>query len=142
MMTDASKAPAATILLIEDDSLVANVTAEMLEEYGYRVQRADTIDTALEILTSRDIRLVLCDIGLPGSVDGLSLARHLREWKPAIPILLMTGHQAKAAQAGGEFLVLQKPFGFDSLVRLVAFMLEKGAESVDQHLSSTQEQSR
>ncbi len=141
-MTDASKAPAATILLIEDNSLVANVTAEMLEEDGYRVQRADTVDTALEILTSRDICLVICDIGLPGSVDGLSLARHIREWKPAIPVLLMTGHEARAAQADGEFLVLQKPFGFESLARFVSFVLGKGAESVDQRRSSTREQSR
>ena len=64
-MTDVSKAPpdhAATILMIEDDPLVADVTTVMLEEEGYIVRRADTIDRALEILT---IRLQNHQIGRP-----------------------------------------------------------------------------
>ena len=115
-----------SILVIEDDILVAEFMVSMLMDEGYTVYQAGTAEEAVKSLASRKFNLVLCDLALPGMMDGLSLARSLRMSNPAVPILLVTGYGDRAADAAPDFIVLKKPFGIAELGRIVAWALRNG----------------
>lgn len=100
-------------LLVEDEYLIRLTIAEVLAEEGFDVLEAATGDEAVELLQrNADIGLLLTDIQLPGSVDGLGLVRRARERAPALPVILMTGRGpgAASADAGANTIVLAKPF--------------------------------
>ncbi len=75
---------AITILTVEDEFLVSEYLREVLEGAGYRVIATNNADEAIAVLESRnDIRVVITDINMPGSMDGLKLAAAIRgRWPP------------------------------------------------------------
>ena len=77
-----------TVLLVEDNPEVASVSIGLLEQLGYTVRLVANAEAALRELELDGIDLVFSDIVMPGKMDGLSLARHLRAAKPGLPILL------------------------------------------------------
>jgi CheY-like chemotaxis protein len=117
-----------SILLVEDNPEVAEVTVAMLEQGGYRVVQTANADAALEALETDSFDLVLSDITMPGHHDGLALARLLRRLRPRLPVLLVTGYSSRAAEAANEFVVLRKPFQFHQLNQAVAQALQ-GAQA-------------
>ena len=99
------------ILCVEDNPEVANVVAGLLEHLGHRVRMANSASAALEILEqSEPPDLVFSDIVMAGDMDGLALARHIRQQWPALPVLLATGYSKATAAIGDEFLILAKPY--------------------------------
>jgi two-component system, NtrC family, sensor kinase len=118
----------AHILFVEDDAEVAGVTAELLEDIGYRPVEARDGDSALAAL-ERDpkIALVLSDIVMPGRMSGLELARILRKLRPELPVLLATGYSQYVSPAAGEgFVLVEKPYRRDVLGALIRKALERG----------------
>jgi PAS domain S-box-containing protein len=107
-------APAATgldILCIEDNLEVADVAAGMLTELGNRVRPVNSAEQAIRLLeTGPCPDLIFSDIVMAGAMDGLGLARHVRERWPKVPILLTTGYSRAAQAIGNEFPVLAKPY--------------------------------
>jgi PAS domain S-box-containing protein len=105
-----------TVLMVEDNVQVGDVSAMMLEQLGYTVLRADRPSTALEMLRhGHDIRLVFSDIVMPGNMDGLMLANAIRENYPNMPVLLATGYSSAAERAGQLFPILRKPYEAETL---------------------------
>jgi len=101
------------LLLVEDNAEVADATEPMLSSWGYAVKLARNGDAAKELLQQLEggFDLLLTDIVMPGSTDGLTLARHVRTLFPQIGIVLMTGHARETDKAMAEgFVVLQKPW--------------------------------
>ncbi|ACL63282.1 hybrid sensor histidine kinase/response regulator [Methylobacterium nodulans] len=100
------------ILLVEDNSQVADATASVLMERGHSVVSAGTAAEALYILNSgQPFDLVLSDLVMPGGMNGLELAKHIRSRWPALPVLLATGYSDQAATATREgFLLISKPY--------------------------------
>jgi CheY-like chemotaxis protein len=81
-----------TVLLVEDDLAVAELTAALLEHAGYRVEMAHSGATALHMLRQgRNVDVVFSDVVMPGSMDGIELARCVRKEFPSVPVLLTTG---------------------------------------------------
>ena len=102
---------AGTVLLVEDNTQVGEVSKMLLESLGYRVLRAECPATAIEMLTrEHDVQVVLSDIVMPGDMDGLSFARELRSLYPALPVLLATGYSSAAERVGSEFPIIRKPY--------------------------------
>ncbi len=67
------------ILIVEDEFLLRMDSAELIENAGFEVIQAGNADEAIEILKARpDIHVVFTDIQMPGSMDGLKLARFVR----------------------------------------------------------------
>jgi PAS domain S-box-containing protein len=99
-----------TILLVEDNPEVATATAAMMEEVGYRVLRAGDATRALALIKKQKPELVVSDIVMAGSINGLDLARALRKQYPQLPILLVTGYSKALAEGNAEFPVLRKPY--------------------------------
>ena len=106
-----------TILLVEDESLVAGLITEALADHGYHCLEARDAHEAMAIADSGQwIDLVVTDIGLPGGIDGLTLAAHLRSRLPGLKVLFASGHaDADAVNAQGAPL-LQKPFDMNQLI--------------------------
>jgi PAS domain S-box-containing protein len=117
-----------TVLLVEDNPDVAQVTMLMLEELGYAVKAVGSAVSALAALDKNDVDLVISDIAMPGGMNGLALARVLRELKPALPVLLVSGYSDLAAQAGSEFTLLRKPFDRAELSRTTARMIAEAGQ--------------
>jgi CheY-like chemotaxis protein len=81
-----------TVLVVEDDEILRICTANVVAEAGFMTGEAANVDEAIAILESRsDIALVFTDIQMPGSMDGLGLARTVRDRWPTIKIILVSG---------------------------------------------------
>jgi CheY-like chemotaxis protein len=100
------------ILIVEDEFLLRLDSAEMLESAGFEVIQAGDADEAIAILTARsDIHVVFTDVQMPGSMDGLKLARFVRNRWPPIKIVATSGHvhiEDDDLPAGSVFL--PKPY--------------------------------
>jgi len=80
-----------TILIVEDDQLLRLLTVDIVEEAGFAALQADSADEAVAILEARsDIALLLTDINMPGSIDGLKLAHAVRNRWPPIKIIIVS----------------------------------------------------
>ncbi|MDB5567641.1 MAG: sensor hybrid histidine kinase, partial [Tardiphaga sp.] len=112
-----------TVLVVEDETVVRGVIAEMLQDEGYRVLEAIDGPAGLGILREEmRIDLLVTDVGLPG-MNGRQLADQARETRPDLKILFITGYAESAAIAKG-FLqpgmeMITKPFDLDNLSRRV-----------------------
>ncbi|MDQ0465853.1 PAS domain S-box-containing protein [Caulobacter ginsengisoli] len=110
-----------TVLVVEDNPEVADVAAGLLELLGHRAELVGNADAALARLARGPAPdLVFSDIVMAGSMDGLGLARTIRERWPDLPILLATGYSRAAERMGGEFPVLAKPYQLADLGRAIA----------------------
>ena len=84
---------APVILIVEDEFLLRLGSAETIESAGFEVIQAANADEAIAILNARpDIHVVFTDIQMPGSMDGLKLARFVRDRWPPIKIVATSGH--------------------------------------------------
>ncbi len=92
-----------TVLVVDDDPDVLELTTCAVEELGYNVRRAADADAALAILKSEPtIGLLFTDIVMPSSISGLGLARRAREINPALQILLTSGYPRARLQSHHE----------------------------------------
>jgi two-component system, response regulator PdtaR len=80
------------VLIVEDEFLLRMDSAAAIEEAGFEVVQAANADEAIAILRMRsDISVVFTDIQMPGSMDGLKLARFVRDRWPPIKIIATSG---------------------------------------------------
>ncbi|MBV9418875.1 MAG: PAS domain S-box protein [Alphaproteobacteria bacterium] len=111
---------AGTVLIVEDNAQVAEVSTKLFEQLGYSVVIAERPSEAIKRLeASQGISLVFSDIVMPGDIDGLALARCIRDKRPTLPILLATGYSAAAERAGAQFPILRKPYDLNTLAEAV-----------------------
>jgi PAS domain S-box-containing protein len=115
-----------TILVVEDNAEVAEVTATLLAQFGYRVLRASNAAEALAQLDCSDVDLVFSDVVMPGPMDGLALGRAVRANHPNTPVLLTSGYTDLAPEAEIEFSILRKPFHMAALEAAVRKALQRG----------------
>jgi len=120
----ASESVAGAILLVEDNPDVADVAVAFLQQLGHRVKVATSAGAALAALQNGEAPdLVFSDIVMAGDVDGLGMARVLRELYPQLPVLLATGYSHAAERIGDEFPILRKPYNVDQLGRAITALL-------------------
>lgn len=119
------------VLVVEDDVLIRILLSEALREAGIMIVEAANADEALSYIAAGEpFDLVFSDVRMPGSIDGVELARRLRRHSPSLPIILTSGNlgSAFAAELG---MFLQKPYDIEQTVLLIASMidhnLDKGA---------------
>src|SRR5690606_32767746 len=103
-------APRATILVVDDDALIAMSTVDMLEDLGHEVIEANSGASALEILRHpRPIDLMITDYAMP-KMTGTQLAEAARELRPRLPILLATGYAELPSGSACDLPRLGKPY--------------------------------
>ncbi len=100
------------VLLVEDNPEVVRTASSLLNESGHSVVAVSSADEALQQLEAGEgFDLLWSDIMMPGSMNGLDLARAVRERRPDLPVLLSTGYSPVAEQAEKEgFALLRKPY--------------------------------
>jgi CheY-like chemotaxis protein len=100
------------VLIVEDELLLRMNAVDIVGAAGYEVVAAANADEAIEILeTRRDVTVVFTDIQMPGSMDGLKLARAVRGRWPPIKIVATSGHaevRETDLPEGGRFV--PKPY--------------------------------
>jgi CheY-like chemotaxis protein len=100
------------VLIVEDEFLLRLEAIDMIAAAGFEVVEAANADEAIEILESRrDVTVIFTDIQMPGSMDGLKLARAVRGRWPPIKIIATSGHAhvlETDLPEGGRFLA--KPY--------------------------------
>jgi PAS domain S-box-containing protein len=131
-MPEAGLVPApwpATVLLVDDETLLRETLKPSLELLGYRVLTAESGDAALAALETLTVAVdvVVMDLVMPG-MDGADLFRHLRARTSGLPVVLISGNadarrvQDLLEKSRVEFL--PKPFGLDALSAALARMLK------------------
>jgi signal transduction histidine kinase/ActR/RegA family two-component response regulator len=107
-----------TVLIVEDNSEVAEVTGGLLEHLGYRALFARNAVDALQYLQREEkIDVILSDIVMPGGMNGIELAAEVRRRRPDIPVLLTSGYSEAARAAEKRYAILRKPFDLSDLVK-------------------------
>ncbi len=123
----------ATVLLVEDETVVRNITADYLRELGYNVLPAEDAQTALELARHAAVlHLLVTDVGLPNGLNGRQLAEAVRETMPDLPVLFITGYAGAATLAELEpgMRLFAKPFRLPAIAAEVAAILETVKDKV------------
>jgi signal transduction histidine kinase len=115
--------PPATILLVDDDPLIAGSTAALLEDLGHAVVEANSGPEALKLLASGlNPDLMITDYAMPG-MTGLELGREVQRLRPDLPVLLATGYADLAGAEPQTLPRLAKPYTQDQLSTQIARLL-------------------
>jgi two-component system, cell cycle sensor histidine kinase and response regulator CckA len=119
-----------TILLVEDEPALREVTRRILQGAGYRVILAENGIEALQAaeLHTGQIDLLLSDVIMP-RLAGPQLARQLLEQRPTVRVLLMSGFAQPILDSGGHLddgmTLIEKPFSGPSLLAKIAQIIEQ-----------------
>jgi signal transduction histidine kinase len=120
---DCATSRACSILLVDDDPMVAETTVGMLEVLGHHVTVASSAGRALEMLGANTaVDLVITDYAMPG-MTGKELAQRIRETRPGLPVVLASGYADLAAQDDSGLPRLDKPYALDKLASMIGAML-------------------
>jgi CheY-like chemotaxis protein len=121
-----------TILVVEDDDAVRELTRTLLERFGYRTVEAASGPQALKQWGGRisEIDLMMTDMVMPGGVTGRELAERMRARRPSLKVLFMSGYSPEVAGKDTEFIhrngscFLQKPVPPRDLLQTVRRCLD------------------
>ena len=120
------------VLLVEDEGLIRLTLAETLEDAGYTVVEAGTGDEACALLRTKDqFDVLLTDIQMPGSADGIDVARNFHELHPNRPVVFMTGRPDMLSRVGHlapSEVLLRKPFGSAQMLTALESLLLRSAQ--------------
>ncbi|MFZ6678355.1 response regulator transcription factor [Undibacterium sp. Tian12W] len=109
---------ATTVLLVEDDPMIARTLSMGLRYEGFELSHAGSIAIAMQLLEQQAFELILLDVGLPDG-DGISLCSALRALHPATPILMLSARTDESAvvasMEGGADDYIRKPCGLREL---------------------------
>ncbi|MCE7798181.1 response regulator [Sphingobium sufflavum] len=125
-------AETATIMIVEDEAMIRQIGADILEEAGYQVIEAATADEALNIIKANPgIALIFTDVRMPGAMDGLGLAAIVHERWPDVRLLITSGHcrlRNDEIPARGKFI--PKPYPASELIRQIGQLLRRPEPSL------------
>ena len=118
-----------TILLVEDEKMVRDLTYQVLQNIGYHVLKAENAAEALEIVTrySGPIQILVTDVIMPGGISGRQLAEQMMLIYPKLKVLYISGYTDDAIVRHGvldpALAFLQKPFAPQALIQKVSELL-------------------
>jgi CheY-like chemotaxis protein len=113
--------PNVAILVVDDEPLLRIFAVDFLTDAGFMVYEASNAAEAIEVLGSRpNIFAVFTDIQMPGSLDGIGLARHIAKYWPGIFVIVTSGQQApKNDELADGVPFLAKPYLPETVVAVI-----------------------
>ena len=126
------RAGSETILLVEDDERLRQLTRSALERHGYRVWEAPDSAEALRLWPQLvgSVQLLVTDLVMPGPMNGRELARQFQQTQPDLKVILFSGYSQDLAgrtlELGPGQAFLAKPFTPEQLLHLVKQVLDQG----------------
>lgn len=118
--------PATKVLVVEDHPLVLLVAVAALRSAGLTVVPAESADEAAAVLrvAADEINAVFSDIETPGQLNGLDLARTIKENWPALPVVLTSGRiKPSSEDLPQDVRFIPKPYDLDSVCAVVAALV-------------------
>ncbi len=113
--------PRPVVLLVEDEPLLRMLGADVLEDAGFGVVAAGNADEALERLEDHpEVGVLFTDVRMPGSLDGIALARLVHDLRPDVRLVVASGHarlRSEDLPDNGRFV--SKPYRPDELVEAI-----------------------
>jgi CheY-like chemotaxis protein len=117
------------VLVVEDEALVRLGTVALLEDAGYQTLEAGNAEEAIAILEKRsDIRVVVTDIHMPGSMDGVRLAHYVRDRWPPIHLIVVSG-VPNSLPLPEKALFFSKPYKPEAILTAFARLLADGPDA-------------
>ena len=116
------------ILLVEDNPMILDLARNILNQHGYKVCSANRAEKARQIMEQEaHIDLLVTDVVMPGT-NGIQLAGQLREYRPDLKVLFITGHAEEMVPehelSAGRSELLPKPFTVQTLMTAVQSLLD------------------
>jgi DNA-binding NtrC family response regulator len=106
-----------TMLVVEDEESLRELITEFFCSNGFQVLSAADADEAMRLLQSPagDISILLSDIRMPGSMDGIQLADWVHARAPHLPVLLASGYHGRD-DYDGRYEIVPKPYALDHML--------------------------
>lgn len=118
------------VLLVEDETLVRELLAEVLSDAGHQVAEAGTGDEAAGLIKAPGgFDLVLTDIEMPGRLDGVAVARRARVLRPDVPVVFVSGYaeeRVRTRHLGQPWAFIPKPFRLSGVLAAVRRLVAQG----------------
>jgi CheY-like chemotaxis protein len=116
-----------TILVIEDEVLTRMLVADELRSCGFTVVEAQNADEAVAVLQSQaPVGLVFTDVQLPGSMDGLELAKRVRATHPELKVVIASGNMKIENGAEVADAFFPKPYDLQRVIAFIEKLLADG----------------
>jgi CheY-like chemotaxis protein len=116
------------ILVVDDEPVIRDSIRELLESRGLEIKVASTCQEAFECAARDPPDLLIVDRMLGGDMDGLQLANSLRETRPHLPTIVITGYPSEELQARVDAMpetwLFNKPWPFEQLLQLITRLLQ------------------
>lgn len=125
-----------TILIIEDDFMIAESTQTLLQYQGFDVEWVNNGIDGLKRIQQGQIDAVLLDLGLP-IMDGMQVLKQIRQAKPALPVLIISARDQLQQRVDGlnhgadDYLI--KPYEFDELLARIQALLRRSGQTAAQN---------
>ncbi len=119
------------ILVVEDEPLIRLGMVSMLEEAGFETCQASNADAAIQVLNRiSDIALVVTDVDMPGSMDGVKLSHLVRNRWPPIQLILVSGKVGVLpAQLPASARFFSKPYQERQFMQAVGELMQQAGQS-------------
>ena len=113
------------IMIVDDEPLIRMYARQIVEEAGYSAVEAANADDALQLLAEDGVTALVTDVQMPGSMDGLELARSVKASWPEIAVIVMSGRRLpRPSELPENTRFLSKPFSEQRLVDVLADAVE------------------
>jgi len=128
----------ATILIVENEGLVRRELAYGFREMGLLVLEAQDADEAIALLDGHpEVRLMVTDVRMPGSMDGIRLAHHVRNRWPPVKIIVASGWlETQPYELPARSVFVAKPFEQETLLLAAMELLTSRAERSSGHCAA------
>jgi two-component system nitrogen regulation response regulator NtrX len=111
------------VLIIDDEPSIRESLSGILEDEGFAAVAAATAENGIDLIEEEDIDLILLDIWLGDSMDGMTALGRIKERFPSLPVIMISGHgtieTAVQATRKGAFDFIEKPLSYDKIILAV-----------------------
>ncbi len=103
------------VLLIDDEEIIIDILRRRFERLGFSVLTAYDGSSAIDIIQSEELDLVICDVKMPNGLDGEDVLRAKQKYNPGSHFVAISGHvmtdeSVQHLMKGGASLFVKKPF--------------------------------
>ena len=113
------------VLIVEDEFLIRLILSEHLREHGFDVIEAFNADEALTMLSVSVPCLIVTDVHMPGTLNGLDLLDNVRETNPELPVIVVSGHLTCIEIIDEHMQFMRKPYATNELLQKIELALKQ-----------------